>query len=104
MRCATDRPAKPSVCSTNPSRWLKPSRSDQFCHDSAWPSSVNETPDGWVISIGSRSSRTRRSGTKRGTYSPITPGGFETENVSSISSSSIEFRSTMQCSPLTGFA
>ncbi len=43
------------------------------------------------------------SGTKRGTYSPMICGR-STANVSSISSSSIELRSTTQCRPLTGFA
>ena len=87
-----------------PSRTLNPTRSDQFCQRTSWPSTVNETPSGWLISSGfaaAGDAPCSASGTSRGTYSPMTAGRSGTAT-SSISSSSMAFRSMTQCSPLTG--
>ena len=64
-----------------PSRWLKPIRSDQFCHCSRLPSRVNDTPSGWVRCSGLSGSRRDaariRSGMCLGTYSPMTVGSSD---------------------------
>ena len=99
-----------------PSRWLNPTRNDQFCQLTRLPSRVNDGPCGWVMCSGSSGSRRLaariRSGIWLGTYSPITSGAVAAPAANGPSSSTrsncMLLTSMTQCSPLTrrayGFA